>query len=267
MWKAYLDPYLTVHATDSSSFLPVVLDIPNVQTSIHIALYLPTAGQDSEYLAELSKLRIALDELLLRLKRPAVFLRGDANSSTNNNFRNTLFSTFCKDYGLRRVPIDHKTYHHFLGQGKSDSDLDVLLYSNQQDVHEELLALHCKLQNPLIDSHHDLLISSAIIPYHQDVQTDKSKNLSAPKIPNNRRKIVWSDEGIAQFKQITSKLLQEIRSHWSSSSSRPQIICWIWQPLKQTEPFRYPLYPQANPPKSQSILGNLPIFSPEHPQN
>ena len=157
MWKASLDPYLTVHVTDSSSFLPVVLDIPNVQTSIHIALYLPTAGQDSEYLAELSKLRLALDELVLRLDNPAVFLRGDANSSTNNNFRNTVFSTFCKDYSLERIPINHKTNHHFLGQGKSDSDLDVILFSNQHGAQEELLALHCKLQNPQIDSHHDLL--------------------------------------------------------------------------------------------------------------
>ena len=28
MWQKYLDPYVTVHIADSSSYLPIVLDIP-----------------------------------------------------------------------------------------------------------------------------------------------------------------------------------------------------------------------------------------------
>ena len=43
MWKHCLDPFVTVHKTDSSAYLPIVLDIPNFQTSIHVAVYLPSS--------------------------------------------------------------------------------------------------------------------------------------------------------------------------------------------------------------------------------
>ena len=65
MWEASLDPFVSVHASDTSAFWPIVLQIPNTKTSIHVALYLPTAGQDTAYLAELAKMRVSLDELLL----------------------------------------------------------------------------------------------------------------------------------------------------------------------------------------------------------
>ena len=60
MWKSHLDPYLTIHVTDSSAFLPVIIEIPNVTPSIHVALYLPTAGKEAEYLSELAKLNLLL---------------------------------------------------------------------------------------------------------------------------------------------------------------------------------------------------------------
>ena len=219
MWEASLDPFVSVHVSDSSAFLPIILQIPNIKTSIHVALYLPTAGQDTEFLAEVAKLRVSLDELLIKFPDSVIYLRGDANSSKTNKFRDLIFSTFCKDYCLKRVQIKHPTYHHFTGQGKFDSELDVLAFSDQNDVNEELNALHCKLEDTRIDSHHDLLISAATIPASEKPTIDKSMNISAPKIPNTRQKIIWSDEGIVLFKQLTSKLLPELRQRWFSGSS------------------------------------------------
>ena len=220
MWKSDLDPYITVHCTDSSAFLPIVIDSPNVQTSIHVALYLPTSGKEAEYLAELASLRLTLEELSLKYPNPAIFIRGDANSSKTNTNRSILLRNFCHDINLSRVSISHNTYHHFLGNGASDSDLDVLLFSNQNMVHEELLDLLCCQQHPLVDSHHDLVVSAATIPSRPEASTDRSQNIHAPRVQNTRQKIVWSTEGIAEFEKITSNLLPEIRKRWLTSSSK-----------------------------------------------
>ena len=73
MWKTHLDPYLTIQVPDSSAFLPVIISIPNHRTSIHVALYLPTAGRDAEYLYELAQLKVVLEDLLLRHDTPTLF--------------------------------------------------------------------------------------------------------------------------------------------------------------------------------------------------
>ena len=218
LWKKELDPFVTVYMTDTSSFTPVILELPNISTTIHIALYLPTAGQDSYFIAELSKLRIILDELIIKYSDPIIFIRGDANSSSKNRFRSTLFSSLCKDYTLTRIPINHFTYHHFVGGGLYDSDLDVILHSTVTGAHEELTSIHCRNEEPSVDSHHDLLVSEATLPHHREEEVDKSENIKAPRIPNTRQKIIWSEEGIELFSQITAKLLPDIRDRWKAES-------------------------------------------------
>ena len=59
MWRKSLDPFITIYYPETSGFLLLVLDIPNVQTMVHIVVYLPTAGKDVDYLSDLSKLKIA----------------------------------------------------------------------------------------------------------------------------------------------------------------------------------------------------------------
>ena len=61
MWRKMLDPYVTVHPTQTSSFLPIVLDIPGKMTMIHVAVYLPTAGKESEFLSELADLNLTIE--------------------------------------------------------------------------------------------------------------------------------------------------------------------------------------------------------------
>ena len=64
-----------------TAFLPIVLDIPGNTPMIHIALYLPTAGKETEFLTELANLRISIEHLQSIYPKAAVFLRGDCNAS------------------------------------------------------------------------------------------------------------------------------------------------------------------------------------------
>ena len=219
LWKLSLDPYITVHKAVSSSFLPIVLCFPNTVPTIHIALYLPTGGKDAEFIEELANLTVALDELIHKYKSPVIFLRGDANASSSNSKRSSLLKHFCEEYNLKRVHIDHKTYHHFMGQGKSDSDLDVLLYSNQDLVDEQLLQIKCGQVDQLVDSHHDVVVSTCTIPCVANTNVKPLLN-PAPRIEHRRHRIAWSEEGLAEYELIVSRLLPGIRERWLLSSSR-----------------------------------------------
>ena len=220
LWHKYLDPYVTVHIADSSSFLPIVLDLPGWKTMVHIATYLPTAGKEAEYLDSIASMKIALENLVERFDSPAVFLRGDCNTSSANITRSAVFSSFLADLSLVKLDLNHNTYHHFLGQGSSDSDLDVLLYSDQIGNVEKLLAIHCKNQDCHINSHHDLLVSTCSVPHAVVPPPDISKNTVAPRLTNDRHKIIWNEESINEYEQVLSLHLPRIRQQWLDSTSK-----------------------------------------------
>ena len=124
---------------------------------------------------------------------------------------------------LCKMIIPHMTYHHFTGGGKSDSDLDVVLYGGCAGVSEYLVDIVCELQHPLMFSHHDIIISTCSIPTQQPQPSDNEQNITAPRSENNRFRTVWTDEGVAEYKEQLSPLLPEIRKTWGSSPSTSNI--------------------------------------------
>ena len=225
LWKNHLDPFISTQRQYSSGFLPIIFCAPNLQASIHISLYLPTAGKDAHFLDVLAQLQICIDDLLSKLPDAVLFLRGDCNVNCNNSNRLAVFKHFCNVHNFEQVTINHPTYHHFMGQGTQDSNLDILLYSksNSSSTHgEELLDICCKLENPLLQSHHDALISVAKIPVVPD-QPKETDLLTAPRIPNDRRKVNWSAQGISDYKDLLSLNLPKLRENWLKTDSKSSI--------------------------------------------
>ena len=227
MWKHALDPYVTVAPLHTAAFLPVFLHIPGFQPSIHIALYLPTAGKDAEYFLELSALKAFIEDALDKAPNTAIFIRGDANSSRSNEIRDRIFSSFAQEYQLARVPINHHTYHHFMGNGQSDSELDVILFSDQPGINEALAAIQCGLLHPLVDSHHDLLVSTSSLPLKSGPTQQNLQNIVAPRVNNTRQKIVWTKEDISKYQVIVANLLKDLRSRWLDPSKQSCISILI----------------------------------------
>ena len=127
MWRKWLDPYIAVVPTMSSAFLPVILKLPGARLSIHIAIYLPTHGKDPEFISELASLKNCIDELISTHDNPIIFIRGDGNCNPKNHTRFQVLDHFIKDYKLTKVLIEHPTYHHFVGNGQFDSNIDIIL--------------------------------------------------------------------------------------------------------------------------------------------
>ena len=217
MWKRELDPFITVLKCPSPSILPIVFNHPDFIISVHITVYLPTRGQETEFIDALAHLANTIHEIKDKNPEAMIFVRGDANVNPRNLTRAPLLDHFCNENVLHFTNLNHSTYHHFLGNGASDSQLDVVLCSHESS--EEVQRIHCKLENPLLDSHHDLIVSSFNPLLSTKPPIDKSANVTAPRVPNNREKILWCDKGIDDFQNLVSPSLVELRSRWNNPTS------------------------------------------------
>ena len=226
LWRKNLDPCVKTYPTSTASILPIIFKPPDSATSIHITVYLPTSGQEGEFIDALAQLANTIEDLEEEYPKAMVFIRGDANVNPQNTLRIPLFHNFCQDFRLSALDFHHSSYHHFTGNGLSDSQLDVILLSDATS--ESILKIFCKHENPLINSHHDIISTCFNLPLSPMSLVDTSKNITAPKIQNDRVKISWSDAGILSYKEVISPYLEDLRNRWSNPSS-PEMLSVLLQ--------------------------------------
>ena len=219
MWKKEFDAHVTVHSVSTPAFLPIVFTLPGLAVSVHICIYLPTQGKETRFLEDLASLSSCISEMKALYPDALFYLRGDFNTSRTNLKRTPVLEYFTNNHCFKSVSIQHTTYHHFLGDGLSDSHLDQLLYPLARNTTEELSEIVCKLSNPLVNSHHDVLISTVKIPHVSKTPEDLSKNTTAPRLQNSRSKIIWTEAGAAMYRDMVSGSLQHIQDFWLSSST------------------------------------------------
>ena len=130
--------------------------------------------------------------------------------------RSVILKSFCSQLNLSRLSIDHTTYHHFLGNGASDSEIDVIIYS--KSANEVLIKILCKLASPDHASHHDALISEFLLAESSSPPL-KADCPSAPRICNDRVKIYWTESGILDYESYVSTSLRRLRDNWLNPHS------------------------------------------------
>ena len=219
IWLKELDPYVEVITNTSTAFLPIILKMPGLKTSIHVSIYLPTHGKDSEFVSDVADLRNCLDDLTRIHADAVIYIRGDSNVNPKNSMRVSLLQQLLHDYNLDKEKTGHNTYHHFLGNGLSDSMLDVLLHTSSMDVSEKFSNILCLHDHPGILSHHDIILSNFSIPT-QDQPPVTVSNTSAPKIKHVRTKIDWSEEGNVEYSELVAPYLKQAREQWLDSSNQ-----------------------------------------------
>ena len=220
LWKKNLDQLVTVFPSPSSSLLPIVFTPPNQVPAILLTIYLPTAGKDVEYVEEITNLNNLVYDLIEKYPDAMLFLRGDANANPKDTKRVDSIKKLCDDWSLTETQVNHTTYHHFMGDGLSDSQLDVLFHS--VDASETLTKIICKLDDPLVTSHHDVLLSRITTP-HLLSGAPPARHPPAPRVDNNRAKILWSESGILAYQSCIADNLSRLRSNWLNSLSEASV--------------------------------------------
>ena len=221
LWKNSLDQYISVFPVHAASFLPIIFSPPASIVSIHIGIYLPTSGRESQFLEESSKLRLCLDELGEKYPDSPIFIRGDSNVNKNHSERVRILNSLANAMNLASLPIPHKTYHHFLGHGAFDSSIDIIMLSKTKSVSEQILDVFCKFDHPMIQSHHDIILSSCSLP--ASPQEPLPAVAIAPRIENTRTKVLWSESSIEDYKSLVSNKLDGVRERWLNPESKSSV--------------------------------------------
>ena len=221
LWECSLSSFITLIPSVSPSFSSILLNLPGTLPSIHTVVYLPTSGREDQFMTSLVELQGHIEDARDKHPEAAHFLRGDANCNPNNTSRFNLFNDFCANLSFKRVPLNHPTYHHFVGNGNFDSEIDVLLFHGK-NASEALLDIICKNDCPIIDSHHDVLLSTCVIPSAPEPHPDTNL-VVAPKVKNDRIKILWNDDGINEYQNLIGSSLASLRERWANSSSSSSI--------------------------------------------
>ena len=218
LWKNHLDKFITVLPACTPSFVGILFFPPGCQPSLHISLYLPTSGQEAEFIAEITKLSDFIENI--QEKHPAllIFIRGDSNVNTNNKARLKILNEFKSNFNLTQVQIGHKTYHHFLGEGLFDSNIDVIMHSLANDIHEDIRAVLCQDDHPFINSHHDPIVTTFSFP--KSLAATAPSKYEVPIVLNNRTKIRWSPENIPDYQRLVCRSLSDLKTRWAVPSSR-----------------------------------------------
>ena len=214
MWKASMDEYITIYPVLTTSFIPIVYSPPGSPVTVHIVLYLPTSGQESDFVEQVVLLTNTIIELHDKYPGALNYLRGESNVNPNNKTRYKIFSNFLKDFDLVKIPLYHNTYHHFMGNGLFDSEIDVIVLEKSNSASEIVEEIICSRSRPEMSSHHDIIISSVRID--SEVLPIEDSLVSAPRVPNTRQRISWSDTGILGYQDHVSSKLQNLRSEWSN---------------------------------------------------
>ena len=111
---------------------------------------------------------------------PLIFIRGDGNCNPKNIPWSQVWQHFMHEYGLHRVIITHPTYHHFVGGGLFDSNIDIIVHTVADQVYEKVTAIICRNDRPDISSHHDIIMSEFTLP-HQPPPLQQPDLIVAPR--------------------------------------------------------------------------------------
>ena len=217
-WRKSLSEFISVLSTPSASFSALLFRPPGSPASLQIALYLPTSGKELEFIEEITRLRIYIEDLINNDPDLLVFIRGDSNVNVNQVARTKTFDNFKTTLGLLSLPIGHKTYHHFIGNGLFDSAIDVILYTKSTSVSEQLEQVYCRHDHPYIRSHHDAIVSTFSLPVKPVMVPPPT--FQAPEIPNTRRKIFWNQDSFQSYQVLVGDSLSCLRQRWLEPSSK-----------------------------------------------
>ena len=77
-------------------------------------------------------------------------------------------------------------------------------------ISEKLVGLLCGKINSLVDSSHDVLVSSVSLPHHPQ-HIELSHNIKAPRVQNTKHKVHWSDQGILDYEDLLARTLPDLQ--------------------------------------------------------
>ena len=105
-------------------------------------------------------------------------------------------------------------------------DLDRIFFSSNHTTHEILDEILCRNVHPNVDSHHDVLLSSWSVMPELEAQ-ESVTNMSAPRLVNQRHKVLWTDKGIYDYQNLIRPHLSRLQATWLSGKTTRNCISML----------------------------------------
>ena len=183
--------------------------------NVHIiayTVYLPTSGQDDEYIEELSRLTHDISEH--KNRSTVIIIGADTNTSTKSTKRRQeAFDNFKNEFCLESIVQGEKpTFHH--NNGVSESQIDHILTNNKDLVSfsEHL----CKKDDETNLSSHDAIIGNVKIDKDKETIEKDYRDTYEAFEPE---KIIWKDN--QDYKDMTANILEQLLSTYDQPEHLP----------------------------------------------
>ena len=175
---------------------------------IAYSAYLPTSGQDDEYLEVLSLL--SYDIMNNRRDHSCIIIGLDTNQSEKSSRRRSdAMKQFCEQFSLQGVLLnDDPTFHH--NNQSSTSQIDnILAYFPEKSLLKITLFKHlCTLHNSANLSSHDALVAKLTLPRVNKKIEETNYSQSYETFIVQKPK--WNDEGILEYQSETAEVLKNL---------------------------------------------------------
>ena len=258
-WKKSLEKSITKLPVISERFCGVkYVDLSSNVDIIAYTAYLPTSGQDDDFLEILSIL--SSDITKHNTNNSVVIIGTDSNVSRKSSRRRfSAMKEFLRLFSLATIlPDDTPTFHH--NNNTSESQVDHIYVHIPEDCHVKIRFKDqlCLNEDSSNISSHDVIIGQVEIPVtSQDIQ---EKDFTSSYIPFPVKKPYWDVNKKQYYEQETKAALQELSNNYTEVEFLPE-LCEMFSKVLVISAEK--VYETSNP-NYKAKKKKLPYFSEEY---
>ena len=218
-------------------------------------LYLPTAGQDEDFLEVLSQ--FSADIMLHQHNSSAIYIGTDSNHSEKSSKRRKEgMSDFMKSFSLKTILTnDVATFHH--NNQSSSSQIDHILYSENSSFCIDLLDHLCNQEDSDNLSAHDVIIGKIKVP--QPISSKYQKDYSHTYEPFLISKPIWEMQYVENYQDMVKEAFIGIFESFKS----PEFIPALSEMCSKALVLSAEMCFKTTNPKSYHKVREVPRFSPD----
>ena len=212
-WHSSFSSFIKTIPVVSTRFCGINLNYNGLNIIAYTA-YLPTSGQDDDFIEEISTLSHDISENIT--KHTMLIIGMDANTSNKSSSRRQeAFSLFTNKFQLQTIlPGSEPTFHH--NNGVSESQIDHILTNNLSAV--TFLKQICKLDSPTNLSSHDVIMGTLKLQkLNEEEETDHTDSYEefVPK------KILWTEN--PEYQRVTAEILENLLKTFDMPEHLPSL--------------------------------------------
>ena len=257
-WKKSVEKLITKVNVVSDRFCGVKYETKSDSSVIAYTAYLPTSGQDEQFIEVLSLL--SFDIIQNNTENSIIIIGTDSNvSKKSSKRRQDAMRVFLDSFHLSSImKNENPTFHHNNGTSESQIDHIYIFVPEKSKVQIDFKEHLCLKNNPTNISSHDVIVGEINLP--EPIEESETEDYSSSYTPFVVKKPIWNTSGMEGYQIQTDRVLLELTNSFDKLEFIP-ILC---------EMFANALVMSAEKnfdtisPKERKVGKKLPYFSSQY---